>query len=64
MMKRVLGTYFVVSLLLAGSSAWALPTLDQYQEGQNGAAGSSSEHLKAQTFTAGLSGVLDHVEHR
>jgi hypothetical protein len=61
-MKRVLGTCLVVSLLMASSSAWALPTLDQHQENQNGIAGSSSDYLRGQTFMAGLSGVLDHVE--
>jgi hypothetical protein len=60
-MKRVLGTCLVVSLL-ASSSAWALPTLDQYQEAENGTTPSWSDETKAQTFTAGISGVLNYVE--
>jgi hypothetical protein len=52
----------LVISLLASSSAWAVPTLDQYQEGQNGCTASWSDYLRGQTFTAGLSGVLDHLE--
>lgn len=58
-MNRLCAVVIVVSLVGAGPSAWAAPVLDQHQEQED-----SYLHWDplAQTFTAGLSGVLDHVE--
>ncbi len=59
-MKRL---FVFVFLLLASSSVWAVPVLDQYQVSANeGFASGSGPIMFSQTFTAGLSGVLDHVE--
>jgi hypothetical protein len=56
---------FVCSLLLS-APALAVPVLDQYQDGSGGAGGGNPAFwdsvLVAQTFTAGESGVLDHLE--
>ncbi len=62
MMKRVLGACVVVSLMLAGSPAWATPILDQHQEQANAGYPIGSGFEAGQTFTAGLSGLLDHIE--
>jgi len=59
-MKRVLGACVVVSLLLASSSAWALPILDQNQELAN--SGQANWGQLGQTFTAGLTGLLGDVQ--
>jgi hypothetical protein len=61
-MMKVYTSFVVVLLLLASSPAFATPVLDQHQEDNNGSAASGSDYLRAQTFTAGISGVLDHVE--
>jgi len=55
----------VISLsvvLLFCSSVLAVPTLDQYQNDQNGTTAPMSTYKLAQTFTAGLTGLLDHLE--
>jgi hypothetical protein len=62
MMKRVLGACVVVSLLVAGSSARATVNLDQYQPDGPGFVMVQLPLEVAQTFTAGLSGVLDHID--
>ena len=61
MVRRVLGVCVVVSLLVAGSSVWAAPILDQYQEIADSEV-AIVDYAGAQTFTAGLSGVLHHIE--
>ncbi len=64
-MKNVVRLSVVISLLWASSSAWAVPTLDQYQENQDGGVtahfGVSTMWI-GQTFTAGFTGWLEHVE--
>lgn len=50
-----------VSLVFC-TGVYAVPTLDQYQENWNGGTVPSSTHKVAQTFTAGLTGLLDHLE--
>jgi len=53
----------VVGCLLLSSAAQATVVLDQFQEDENGGAGIGGDYTPgAQTFTAGLSGVLDHVD--
>jgi hypothetical protein len=52
---------------LAGLLVWCPPVfsaahLDQYQEVSNGQIKFYDGHSVAQTFTAGLSGILDHIE--
>jgi hypothetical protein len=52
---------------LAGLLAWCSPVLsavylDQHQEVSNGQVKFYDGHMEAQTFTAGLSGMLDHIE--
>jgi hypothetical protein len=61
-MMKVYTSLVVVLLLLASSPAFATPVLDQHQEDNNGTVAISSDYLRAQTFTMGISGVLDHVE--
>lgn len=63
-MKRVCVAVAVLSLLLVASSTFAAPTLDQYQEQEAMAGGAWTTGVQklAQTFTAGLSGLLDHIE--
>lgn len=53
----------VVGCLLLSSAVQATVVLDQFQEDENGGAGIGGDYTPgAQTFTAGLSGVLDHVD--
>ncbi len=55
----------VISLsvvLLFCSSVFAAPTLDQYQNDSDTWLKMSSPGKLAQTFTAGLTGLLDHIE--
>ncbi len=52
----------VVLLLLASSPAFATPVLDQHQEDQDWRVVIGPGLKLAQTFTAGLSGILDHIE--
>lgn len=52
----------LVVCLLASAGAQASVILDQYQEGQTGIAASNLASLRAQTFTAGVSGLLDHAD--
>ncbi len=47
-------------VLLVCTTAFSAPTLDQYQEAFNESRGGS--YGSSQTFTAGISGILDHVE--
>jgi hypothetical protein len=62
-MKRVLLVpVLFVSTFVFCSGALAAPTLDQFQESQNSGVGLSNGIALAQTFTAGLSGTLDHVQ--
>jgi hypothetical protein len=53
-------TILTPTVLLVCTTAFSAPTLDQYQEAFNESRGGS--YGSAQTFTAGLSGTLDHVE--
>ena len=63
--QRRFGACIAVSLLIC-ASVWAGPTLDQYQALANTAttstAGGFTPRVIAQTFTAGESGLLDHLE--
>ena len=49
-------------VLLFCSSVFAAPTLDQYQNDEDGSIYFGSPFKVAQTFTAGLTGLLDHIE--
>jgi hypothetical protein len=53
-------TILTPTVLLVCTTAFSAPTLDQYQEAFNESRGGN--YGSAQTFTAGLSGILDHVE--
>ena len=59
-MKRVVVVCAVVAFI--GSSAWASPVLDQHQEDQDYCYAVGDSAMMAQTFTAGLTGILDHIE--
>lgn len=62
-MKTCWIVIMVVGCLLLSSVAQATVVLDQFQEDQNGGSGIGGDYTpRAQTFTAGLSGVLDHVD--
>lgn len=61
-MKTVLLNLALIVSLLACPTAFAVPTLDQYQENGDGGSAFYEGMSLAQTFTAGLSGKLDHVE--
>lgn len=64
MMKRHFVTWALISMFVS-APAWAIPTLDQYQEQEGGAISAKSTTSQTwigQTFTAGLSGVLDRVD--
>lgn len=61
-MKTVLFYFALAVSLLLCSTAFSIPTLDQYQENDDGGAAFYEGMSIAQTFTAGLSGKLDHVE--
>ena len=50
------------AVLLFCSSVFAAPTLDQYQNDVEGERILSGSEKAAQTFTAGLTGFLDHIE--
>jgi hypothetical protein len=50
------------AILLLCSNALALPTLDQYQDSYTGGTAPTSYYKLAQTFAAGLTGPLDHIE--
>jgi len=59
---RVSSSVVVVVLLALSSSALSAPTLDQEQPNSEGGSPVSAWRSLGQTFTAGLSGILDHVE--
>lgn len=68
-MKRVFVSLPLTVLLLAFSPAFSVPILDQHQETQNDSMavyalffGMPLVNFPGQTFTAGLSGRLDHIE--
>jgi len=61
-MRRVFVGFAIIVLLLSVSPAFSAPTLDQYQDIENGEAQLVSSRSLAQTLTAGLSGPLDHIE--
>jgi len=59
---RLLVLCNLLVILLFCSSVLAVPTLDQYQNDQVGGTLLLSGSKVAQTFTAGLTGLLDHLE--
>lgn len=59
-MRRVFVSFPFIVVLLAFSPAFSAPTLDQHQDLEDGSIGINLGF--AQTFTAGLSGLLDHIE--
>ena len=61
-MRRVLVGFPAVVLLLAISPAFSTPTLDQHQDSLNDGLLVCVWLSPGETFTAGLSGRLDHVE--
>lgn len=61
-MVKVSLTFVVVLLFLASSPVFATPVLDQHQDLGDGAFASGQTLMRAQTFTAGLSGLLDHID--
>jgi hypothetical protein len=62
-MRRAFVVFPAVVLLLAVSPAFSIPTLDQHQDTGNSFLDTAGSDL-GQTFTAGLSGLLDHIELR
>jgi hypothetical protein len=61
-MKAVLLCLAVAIPLLTCSTAFTAPILDQYQDNEDGGSAFYEGMILAQTFTAGLSGKLDHVD--
>ena len=62
-MIRTCTVMFSISLmLLLCSNVISIPTLDQYQDNYTGGTAPMSYYKLAQTFTAGLDGILDHLE--
>jgi len=59
---RVSASVVLVVLLALSSSALSGPVLDQHQDSTDGATSVSPWKSVGQTFTAGLSGILDHIE--
>ena len=53
---------FLTVILLLCHSVFAAPTLDQYQNNEIGGVSFHNTIKVTQTFTAGLSGLLDHIE--
>lgn len=62
MIRTYTGVISLSVVLLFCSSVLAVPTLDQYQNDQSGGTAPLSKYKLAQTFTAGLTGLLDHLE--
>jgi hypothetical protein len=62
MMRICIAVISLSTLLLFSSGVYAVPTLDQYQDNQTGGTAPRSVDKLAQTFTAGLTGTLDHLE--
>lgn len=62
MIRAFTGVIAISVFLLFCSSASAIPTLDQYQNDYTGGTAPTVNYKLAQTFTAGLTGTLDHVE--
>ncbi len=62
MKTPVVVSAILVASLLVSTRAHAVVVLDQYQADWNGGIGFSETVKVAQTFTAGLSGILDHID--
>jgi len=62
MIRTYMGAISLFVGLLFCSGVYAVPTLDQYQDSYNGGTAPTSYYKLAQTFTAGLDGLLDHLE--
>ncbi len=62
MIRTCIGVVSLSVILLFCSGALAVPTLDQYQDNQGGGTAPKSTYKEAQTFTAGLTGLLDSIE--
>jgi hypothetical protein len=62
MIRNRMGLILMSAILLFCSGVYAVPTLDQYQNDQDGGTAPRSVDKAAQTFTAGLTGTLDHLE--
>lgn len=62
-MRTVIVICTITASVFIGTPVWASPcVLDQFQESQNYLYGVGGPTLMAQTFTAGLDGVLCHIE--
>jgi len=59
---RVTASVVLVVVLVLSSSALSVPIVDQHQDSMDGASSVSSWKSLGQTFTAGLSGILDRIE--
>ncbi len=62
MIKRFKGAISISFVILFCSAAFGVPTLDQYQDNQGGMTAPTSSWKMGQTFTAGITGTLDHLE--
>jgi len=62
MIRTYMGVTSLSVVLLFCSGVYAVPTLDQYQYDQAGGTFLLSGNKVAQTFTAGLTGLLDSIE--
>jgi len=62
MNRTYMGVTSLSVVLLFCSGVYAVPTLDQYQDNQSGGTAPLSRYKLAQTFTSGLTGLLDHLE--
>jgi len=62
MIRAYTGVISLSVVLLFCSGALAVPTLDQYQDNYTGGTSPTSYYKLAQTFTAGLTGLLDSIE--
>ena len=59
---RMTASVVLVVVLVLSSSALSVPVVDQHQDSMDGASSVSSLKSLGQTFTAGLSGILDRIE--
>ena len=62
MFRRFKGVISISFIILFCSSVFGVPTLDQYQNNNTGGTAPLSTWKMAQTFTAGITGILDSVE--
>jgi hypothetical protein len=62
MISKYKGVISLSFAIVFCSCAFGVPTLDQYQDNYNGTTAPMSSWKTAQTFTAGITGTLDHLE--